>query len=557
MDGIVARPAQALAVVALVLLGTYLYRTLYHKRFVVLAHLPQHPSSLFWGHLRVFDEFMKRGIADRHPDIIFSEMNRALGDPPLMIVDNWPIFPTLAIIRSHEVAEQITKPSNRFPYSVPKSRSVERIVTLIGSKSILFKQNEEWKAVRRRFNPGFAPKHLMTLLPVLVDKAAPFVDTLDKYVRTGETFSLDEIATNLTFDVIGAVTMGEDMEAQHIDPARQGELRRALGERNSQLLGDIVRRNFEAKKRAAATSSGTHQQPPPNKSRSVLALSLQEVETLTPEIIEETCDQLKTFLFAGHDTTSTTIMWALYELSRTPHALKRVYEELDALFGHENGGASNPAVVRRKLLEHGGDDIVRRLTYIGAVIKEVLRLYPPAGSVRAVAPGTGFVVSTSQGDEYNLDGTWVYLNHYLIQRDRAVYGETADEFVPERWLQREERRRSPDGDTDSGSDGSGSGSALPVSAWRAFERGPRNCIGQELANIEARVILAFVARRYDFTKVGLGALELDGSGRPVLDDKGRYYKVQSELYSTIRITGKPVDGMMMKVGLSPTASPCQ
>ncbi|KAK7943953.1 uncharacterized protein PG986_013066 [Apiospora aurea] len=544
MDGIVARPVQALAVAALVLLGTYLYRKLYHKRFVALAHLPQHPSSLFWGHLRVFDEFMKRGVADRHPDIIFSEMNRALGDPPLMIVDNWPIFPTLAIIRSHEVAEQ----------------------------------NEEWKAVRRRFNPGFAPKHLMTLLPVLVDKAAPFVDTLDNYVRTGETFSLDEIATNLTFDVIGAVTMGEDMEAQHLDPSRQGELvrnfrallktfadsklhppgwmtpfvhskRRALGERNSQLLGDIVRRNFEAKKRSA--SGG--QPPPPNKSRSVLALSLQEVETLTPEIVEETCDQLKTFLFAGHDTTSTTIVWALYELSRTPHALKRVYEELDALFGHEDGGVSNPAVVRRKLLEPGGDDIVRRLTYIGAVIKEVLRLYPPAGSVRAVAPGAGLVVSTSQGDEYNLDGTWVYLNHYLIQRDRAVYGETADDFVPERWLQKE--RQSPDGDSDSGSDGSGTGSTPPVSAWRAFERGPRNCIGQELANIEARVILAFVAGRYGFTKVGLGALELDGSGRPVLDDKARYYKVQSKLYSTIRITGKPVDGMMMNVGLSPTASP--
>ncbi|KAK8045466.1 cytochrome P450 [Apiospora rasikravindrae] len=546
METITAGPVQALVVAALVLIGTYLYRKLYHMRFVALAHLPQHPSSLCWGHLRVFDEFMKRGIADRHPDIIFSEMNRALGDPPLMMVDNWPVFPTLAIIRSHGIAEQ----------------------------------NEEWKAVRRRFNPGFSPKHLMTLLPVLVDKAAPFVDTLDNYAQTGEAFSLDEIATNLTFDVIGAVTMGEDMEAQHLDPARQGELvrnfrallktpppgwmtpfvhakRRALGERNSQLLGDIVRRNFQAKQRSA---SGGQQQQAHNLSRSVLALSLQEVETLTPEIIEETCDQLKTFLFAGHDTTSTTIMWALYELSRTPHALQRVRAELDGLFGsdddeNEDGGASDPAVVRRKLLEAGGEDIVRRLTYVGAVIKEVLRLYPPAGSVRAVAPGTGFVVSTSQGDEYNLDGTWVYLNHYLIQRDRAVYGETADEFVPERWLQKEEdeRRPSPDGGG-GGSDGDGGGSgSIPVSAWRAFERGPRNCIGQELANIEARVILAFVARRYDFTKVGLGALELDSNDRPVLDEKGRYYKVKSELYSTIRITGKPVDGMMIKVGLSSAA----
>lgn len=85
-------------------------------------------------------------------------------------------------------------------------------------------QNEEWKDVRKRFNPGFAPKHLMTLLPVLVGKVGPFIKILDNFVRTKESFSLDEITTNLTFDIIGAVTMGEDMEAQHLDPAHQGEL---------------------------------------------------------------------------------------------------------------------------------------------------------------------------------------------------------------------------------------------------------------------------------------------------------------------------------------------
>ncbi|KAK8131103.1 hypothetical protein PG984_007541 [Apiospora sp. TS-2023a] len=435
MERILARPVQALAVAALALLVTYMYRKLHHMRLVAHAHLPQHPPSLFWGHLKVFDEFIKRGVTNRHPDIVLSEMNRELGDPPVMMVDNWPIFPKMVVVRSHEVAEQ----------------------------------NEEWKDVRKRFNPGFAPKHLMTLLPVIVDKAGPFIRLLDNFARTREVFSLDEITTNLTFDVIGVVTMGEDMKAQHMDPTLQGEMirnfkaviktfadsklqppgwmtpfvhskRRALGRRNTQLLEEIVRRNFESRKTASGQLS-QDKQTAHDESRSVLALSLQEVETLTPEIMEETCDQLKTFLFAGHDTTSTTIIWAIYELIRTPHALQRVYEELDALFGPNEGGASDPDVVRRKLLEPGtGEDIVRRMTYIGAVIKEVLRLYPPAGSVRAVPAGTGFVVSTSQGDEYNLDGTWVYLNHYMIQRDRAVFGETADEFIPERWLHHEEER---------------------------------------------------------------------------------------------------------------------
>lgn len=61
-------------------------------------------------------------------------------------------------------------------------------------------------------------------------------------------------------------------------------------------------------------------------------------------------------------------------------------------------------------------------------------------------------------------------------------------------------------------------------------RGPRNCIGQELANIEARVIIAMLARRYEFVKVGLGEFDLDRDGHPTVHDKGRF-KVKSELYS--------------------------
>ena len=71
---------------------------------------------------------------------------------------------------------------------------------------------------------------------------------------------------------------------------------------------------------------------------------------------------------------------------------------------------------------------------------------------------------------------------------------------------------------------------MPASAWRPFERGPRNCIGQELANLEARVILASVARRYDFVKVGAGEVRLNERGEPVLNEKGQY-EVKSELFN--------------------------
>lgn len=322
--------------------------------------------------------------------------------------------------------------------------------------------------------------------------------------------------------------------------------RRQLGARISQRLRAIVRRHFaEAKARQRS-----HQEDP-HRLRSVVALGLQDVETLTPDVLEETCDQLKTFFFAGHDSTSAVFVWTIYELARTPHGLKRVREELDMLFGTD--GARDPARVCAKLLGPGGDELIHRMRYISAVLKEAMRLHPPAGSIRWAPPGSGFVVSNLEGDAYNLDGCWIYLNHNLIQRDRAVFGDSADDFVPERWL-------APTAD------------GFPVGAWRPFERGPRNCIGQELANIELRVLVAMLAQRYDFTKVGVGELDLDQQGLPSLNDKNQF-KVKSELYNvsnmtrpsqihgvgsnmikTFKITGKPVDGMMMKVKmLSPTA----
>ncbi|KAG8425928.1 hypothetical protein J3459_008622 [Metarhizium acridum] len=450
-----------------------------------------------------------------------------------MLLDNWPIVPPMVIVANHEVAEQISRPSADFPYSAMKSPSVDRIVDLIGPNSILFKQNERWKAVRKRFNPGFAPQHLMTLLPVILEKAQTYVKILDHFAESGESFALDQHTTNLTFDIIGIVTMGEDMNAQHVDPTQQGELikrfkeliktyaddklqlpwwlmprthlrRRQIGRQITERLKAIISRNFETTK--AELNTG--------RPRSILALSLQDVEKLTPDILAETCDQLKTFLFAGHDTTSSLICWTVYELSRTPHALKAVRDELERLLGYET--IQDPAAIQQKLLGPGGDEVIHQMTYISAVLKEVLRVYAPAGSIRMAKPNTGVVVSTSQG-EYNLDGNWIYLNQYIMHRDRAVYGDTADDFVPERWLE---------------SDG------FPPSAWRPFERGPRNCIGLELANIEARAIIALIAHRYAFEKVGIGELDLNSSGQPRLNEKNQY-ATKSKLY-IVRLKTHPI-----------------
>lgn len=128
---------------------------------------------------------------------------------------------------------------------------------------------------------------------------------------------------------------------------------------------------------------------------------------------------------------------------------------------------SNPSTVCNKLLSNDGKVLLNSMKY--------------AGTARKTEPGAGLTVHTPTG-EYPLEGVNVYNCAIMTQRDPEVYGDTANYFMPERWLNETAEK-------------------IPASAWRAFERGPRKCIGQELANLEARIVVALVARRYEFSKV--------------------------------------------------------
>ncbi|KAI0843820.1 cytochrome P450 [Daldinia vernicosa] len=526
------------------LLVSYLYARLRYWRLIQYAHIPQLPNHLLWGHLKVFGEFMYRGILDRHPDKIFEEMWESIGRPPIMLVDLRPINPPMVLLPSHDVAEQISKPTKLFSLSVPKSPTWTHMIPLIGSTSILGREGRDWKNIRKRYNPGFTTQHLWSLLPLLLEKMEPFWDRLDQLAVSGEEFSLETLISNLTFDVIGAAVLAVDLYAQNIDPSKQGEIiplfrqlvqtynddknnlpwwiapftafkRKQLAKRIDILIKNIIQQKYAELKEEAAG----------NRWQSIVALGLQESEALTPQLLSETSDQVRSFLFAGHDTNTSALQWAFYELSRTPRALKAVRDELDDILGPE----SDPQMICARLA-HKGDSLLPRMHYINAVIKETLRLHPPAGTVRMTQPGTGFAVRASTGEEYCLDGLIMYSCQSIIQRDRDVYGDTADDWVPERWL--DEKAKS-----------------IPPSAWRPFERGPRACIGTELANLESRVIIAIVARKYDFIKTGLGESDLDEKGRPMLNEKGQY-KSKSELYNTRRMTSQPVDGTTMKVKLA-------
>ncbi|KAI9039120.1 cytochrome P450 [Aspergillus affinis] len=541
-------------------LAWLLYTRLVYHRKKQFAAFPQLPPSLVWGHLKALHEFVLRGKRDRHigrqgkinkeSDSVFSDINKELNHPPLFLLDTRPVqSPALCVVCRHDIADQVAGVSAKFPFSTPKAPGASHVLRpLLGATSIVSVESKQWKTLRQRFNPGFSHRHLVSLLPRILGKVEQFHRALDGYAVSGEEFAFGDLCVSLTLDVIGAVTMDADLHAQS-NPDTQSEIvkafrglirsyrsdeyhtwelsrltrshrRERLSRKLDTLLKEHIQRTFAAQQQTRKIPTS------PASSRSILGLSLHGLDKLDNNLLQQTSDQLKTFLFAGHDTTSTVLQWAIYELSRTPRALRAIRDELNSIFGTESDS------VHEKLLSAHSEELIRKMVYTSAVIRETLRLYPPSGTARYTPPGTGFCVQMDDGQSVCLDGLVIYNCETIIHRDSAVYGPSSNIFTPERWLE-----------------GTGNSTSIPATAWRPFERGPRSCIGQELANLQIRVILACVVRRYELFKVGLGEVVRGEDREGVLGEHGQF-KVKSEVFNIMQVTAKPVDGMRMTVAFA-------
>ena len=183
--------------------------------------------------------------------------------------------------------------------------------------------------------------------------------------------------------------------------------------------------------------------------------------------------QMRTFVFAGHDSTSSTICYAFHLLSTHPSIRRLLIAEHNNILGPEYKQAASLITGNPHLLNH--------LPYTLAVVKETLRLYPPASSTRGGEPG--HFIRGPDGRQLPTDGYLVWANTYTIHHDPSYWPEPND-FIPERWLVAEGDRLYP-----------------VKGAYRPFEFGPRNCIGQELAMLELKIVLIMTAREFDIKTV--------------------------------------------------------
>ena len=180
-------------------------------------------------------------------------------------------------------------------------------------------------------------------------------------------------------------------------------------------------------------------------------------------------NQIKLFLFSGHDTTSSSICYIFYLLLIHPAILKRVRDEHNKIFGYDISQAA--ALITEDPY------LINQLPFTVAVIKESTRLFPAASSTRAGEPD--FYIKDN-GRQYPTNNTIVWLISHATHHDPSLWPHP-DKFLPDRWL-------SPPADP-----------LHPVKgAWRPFEYGPRSCIGQELSMIEMKTVMVLTFREFDF-----------------------------------------------------------
>lgn len=188
-------------------------------------------------------------------------------------------------------------------------------------------------------------------------------------------------------------------------------------------------------------------------SRLIAAMD-EDGSQMTPKQLR---DETMTLFLAGHETTALTLTWTWYLLAQNPSAEVRLLEELSRVLGNR---PSRP-------------EDLESLPYLDAVIREALRLYPPA-----------YIIGRMANEPFELGGysfpagTTVLMSQWIMHRDPRYFSEP-NAFRPERWLD-------------------GLAARLPAHAYFPFGGGPRRCIGQGFAMMEAALVAATLARHFHF-----------------------------------------------------------
>jgi cytochrome P450 len=321
---------------------------------------------------------------------------------------------------------------------------------------------------RRLLAPAFAPKRIAAYATTMGERAERYAAKLDD----GATIDLADSVMHLTFEIVGKTLFDAEVteDAATVGEALTVAMEVAIGQLGSMVpvppriptpgnlryrravtqLDDVVYRIIRDR-RAEGGDRG-------DVLSMLLAARDEDGSAMTDRQVR---DEAMTLFLAGHETIANALAWTFYLLGRNPDVRTRMEVELDAF----------------ERTHRLTNEDLKKLPYTLAVLKEAMRLYPPA-----------YVVSRSNVRDVTIGGyalkknAIVVVNIIGIHRRQDLWPDP-ERFDPQRFLNDREKQ-------------------LPRGAYMPFGAGPRVCIGNHFALMEGHLVLATIARRVRFELTG-------------------------------------------------------
>ncbi|THE66780.1 cytochrome P450 [Salinadaptatus halalkaliphilus] len=343
-------------------------------------------------------------------------------------------------------------------------------------EGLLMSEGEQWRRQRELIQPAFSPARIAAFADAIVDRTATAADGW----ADGQTVAVDRAFSELTLEILTTTLFDLELAERRETVADAASAINDLSDGRSVsafLPGWIpTPRNVRCKRRlrrfdALVADLIAERRADTGGADDLLSTLLEAADEAEPDqglSDEELRDQLVTFLFAGHETTSLALTYACWSLAHNPDVRERLEAELEDICGDREPTMAD----------------VSDLTDTEQVIEETLRLYPPAFMiVRKTREDVVF-------DGYRVpEGTSITLPQYALHRDERFW-DRPDEFRPDRFAE-----------------GNG-GDDRPAYAYFPFGGGPRHCVGMRFAMLELKLVLATLLRRVRFDAAGDADLEL-------------------------------------------------
>ncbi|CAH8361027.1 unnamed protein product [Eruca vesicaria subsp. sativa] len=326
------------------------------------------------------------------------------------------------------------------------------------------------------------------------------VPVFDHFAKEEMVLNLQDVFRRFTFDVTMVLITGSDPTSlsidmpenefdkaltaavegtmyRHVKPRFFWKLQRWMGlgiEKKMLEANDIFYRvcaKYISAKRKELRLQGVFNQSTNGECEDLLTsyikLDTTKYEMLNPSDDRFLKDVILTYIVAGRDTITAALTWFVWILSKNPNVVDKIRQEIN-----KNLPKSKTDQVKSSF-DHTE---LNKLVYLHATLYESMRLYPPAPFERT-SPVKADVLPSGHKVHANAK---IIILLYALGRMKAVWGEDASEFKPERWVSN-----------------TGSLRHEPSFKFLAFNAGPRSCLGKQLAMILMKTVIVEILQNYD------------------------------------------------------------